>query len=238
MNTPVVIFIRSYRGDLIWLRYALRSIEKFLTGHTRVVIVVPEPDAALFRKEGIEVQTVVETCQGYNHQQLTKIHADRFCHDGDPWIIYVDSDCLFTAPTDMSHFFRDGKPISLHTPYAMLPKPPEMPWKALTERALGFVCHDEIMRRQGAIYRASELVEFRSWFLANRGLTIDRYIDTLRHHDFSEFNVIGSWLWRFHHSTRCWLRTDVDPIPALPIRQFWSYGGVDANLAEINAILK
>jgi hypothetical protein len=239
MKPRHVIFIRSYAKDLPWLQYCLRSITKFCTGHDAVVVVVPDRDVHAFRAVGIDAKGCgnPNPATDYLGQQVTKLHADEFCGAGDPWIIYTDSDCIFTAPVTMDHFFRDGKPISLHTPYAMLPKPPAMPWKALTERCLGFVCHDERMRRQGAVYQASELAEFRAWFLANRGETIDAYVGKLKHHDFSEFNCMGMWLWRFKHGTRCWIRTDVDPIPPLPLRQGYSWDGIDKDRATIEKLL-
>ena len=239
MNIPVVIFIRSYRNDLEWLKYCLRSIEKFVTGHAGVVVVVPEQDGVLFRAAGIEVQTTPEADpgRGYLNQQVTKIHADEFCPP-ECWILYVDSDCVFTAPMHVDDFFKDGKPILLHTPYALLPKPPAMPWKALTERCLGFECHDETMRRHGAIMSSSELKDFREWFLANRGQTIDAHVGQLKYHDFSEFNVLGMWLWKFRHSSRSWIRTDVDPIPPLHLKQGYSWNGVTPAIrAEMEKIL-
>ena len=86
MNIPVFIFIRSYKNDIEWLKYCLRSIEKFVTGHAGVVVVVPEQDVPLFKAAGIDAQTTPEADpgRGYLNQQLTKIHADEFCGPGDP----------------------------------------------------------------------------------------------------------------------------------------------------------
>ena len=240
MNIPVVIFIRSYRNDLEWLKYCLRSIEKFVTGHTRIDLLVPVQDWPLFSDVGLSkarVHTVVESMPGYIQQQVDKMHADMYCGFDDPWIVFFDSDCIFTEPFDVSELFEDGKPLLKHTPYAVLPKPPVVPWKAITELALGYVVHDEFMRSHGAVYRASELAEFRAWFKANRGMTIDDYARPIKHNALSEFNLLGAHMWQFHHSSRAWVRTDVDPLPRLPLKQFWSYSGVEPHRQEIEKIL-
>ena len=233
-----VIFIRSYARDLEWLKFCLRSIERFVTGCDAVVVVVPYSDVSLFNAHGIDCVGCEDMADGYVGQQRTKHYADNYCTKSgeDCWIIYTDSDCVFTAPTTMDSLFVNGKPIHLHTPYALLP--PEVPWKRITERALGFEVHDEFMRRHGAVYRASELRDFRRWFEQHRGTPIDLYLSSVPPRAYSEFNSLGAWLWKFRHGTRHWIRTDVDPMPPLALKQGWSWGGVTPEIrAEIERIL-
>lgn len=219
-----IIFIRSYHRDLEWLRYCLASINKFVTGFDGVVVAVPHAEVELFGNAGIAVVGCDDLPDGYLGQQSTKIHADTFM-DEDCWIVHLDSDCFVSAPFDLNTLFANGKPIHLHTPYALLP--PEVPWKKVTEEALGFPVQDEYMRRLFWIISSQELRDFRQWFMANRGQPIAAYIAAQPLRRFSEFNAMGAWLWKFRHGSRSWVRTDTDPWTPLPLIQSWSYGGVD-----------
>ena len=231
------IFIRSYHRDLEWLKFCLRSIKKFVTGCDRVVVVVPHGDLPAFRAAGVDAVGTTESLGGYLQQQVDKIYADVYCGGDDTWIYFFDSDCVVTAPFDLKTLFNaDGKPIILHTPYAVLGN--AVPWQKPTEDALGFQCTEETMRRHPATYRGSELRAFREWFRHNRAQTIDDFARAVKGNAFSEFNVLGSWMWRFHHGTRDWLNTEHDPIDKLPLKQFWSWGGVTPEIrAEIEKIL-
>jgi hypothetical protein len=93
----VDIFIKSYPPDYDWLRYCLRSIDRFCSGFRKVVVVSPETfnaDPAL--KIPVQVVVAPQQCQdGYLDQQLFKLNAHQFS-DAD-MILHVDSDTIFTV---------------------------------------------------------------------------------------------------------------------------------------------
>lgn len=236
-----VVFIRSYSKDFEWLKFCLRSIEKFVTGHDAVVVTVPHADLPMFlpmlKAAGVNGFGVHETMPGYCQQQVDKIYADEFCGAGDPWITFFDSDCVATAPFDLKTLFAaNGKPYQLYTAYASLGK--SVPWQSVTERCLGFPCEHETMRRHPLTYRASELRAFRQWFRDIRGQRIDEYVRGVQANAFSEFNALGSWLWQFHHGDREWVNTEGGNTPQWPLKQFWSWSSVTPEVrAEIERIL-
>lgn len=240
-NETHTLFIRSYAKDFPFLKYCLQSIDKYVlfgsTGFNQVKIVAPESDL----RETVETARhftpcEADPCKGYLAQQITKLYADKFVPD-DGWITYIDSDCVFTGPVSPDTFFHDGKPIALYQAYTELKE--QTPWKAITEKALGFTVEHEFMRRHGATYHTSELAEFRQWFLANRGVSVRDYIiaEANAGRNFSEFNAMGAWLFRYKHGSRAWFKTEKQDAPALPLRQFYSWGGIDAAKAEIEALL-
>lgn len=241
------IFVRSYQKDIGWLQYCLRSIQKFVTGHDGVVVTVPHSDVELFKSSGIDVVGVPDFQPSYLAQQSSKIHADLFIRGIAPedWIIYVDSDCVFTAPFNISQLFnQDGAPYAYFTPYEHVGD--AKIWQKSTEAALEFRCHDETMRKHGAVYSCAELVKFRKWFQALHNETIDNYIRGVNPLiGFSEFNVLGSWLRQLHRDSRDWREAGNHPghgtpggdLPPLPLKQFWSWGGVDKVRDEIEKIL-
>lgn len=233
-----VIFIRSFRNDLRWLQFALRSIKKYVTGCDAVVVTVPQADVRLFRDAGIECVPCPDFKRGYLAQQATKMTADFFIKGGDAWVVFMDSDCVFTAPFDLAALFvPDGAPIALYTPYAVLGA--AVPWQKPTEAALGFPCPNETMRRHGIVYSTQELRKFRAWFASARRQNIAAYIENVSETpaNFSEFNVLGSWLWQFYRDSRRWYDSSRETPPALPLRQGFSWDGIEKDLAELERIV-
>lgn len=243
------IFIRSYHRDLGWLRYCLRSCAKFLSGHDGITVTVPQADVALFRNAGIDVVPCPDFAPSYLAQQSTKLHADLFIRGiaPDDWIIYIDSDCIWTEPFNVSAMFNaDGAPVALYTPYAQLGG--KSPWQPSTEKALGFPCPNEHLRRHGAIASAGELKKLRGWFQQARGISLDRYIrnEGEAKRNLAEFCILGSWLWNFHRDTRAWYLAGSEStehgkpggdVPPLPLKQHYSYDGVEKYKSEIEKIL-
>ena len=90
------VVIRSYYRDFRWLALALRSLERFVSGYRRVVVVVPQ--ASLARSDvavlGSGANVVVQSCgdfaDDYVGQQVTKLHAD----------LYTDADIIFHLDSD------------------------------------------------------------------------------------------------------------------------------------------
>ncbi len=243
------VFIRSYSKDLPWLRYCLRSCEKFLRGHDGVVVAVPQAEVGIFNQAGIDVVPCPDFAPGYLAQMSTKLHADLFIRGlaTDDWIIYIDSDCVWTEPFDVAAMFNaDGAPVALYTPFSTLGK--ASPWQPSTEAALGFPCPHEMLRRHGAIVSGSELKRLRAWFLAQRGITLDAYIrkEGAAGRNLAEFCILGMWLWQFHRDSRAWYLAGGDSkehgkpggdVPHLPLRQHWSYSGVEPHKTELERLL-
>lgn len=220
------IFIRSYAGDFEWLKYALRSIQKFCSGFGQTVIVIPEEDEAALKAFGLTREIVYAVPQigkdGYLVQQVDKLNADRYC--SSDLILYFDSDCVFTEPATPESFMRDGKPEMLITPYSTLP--PDFPWRKVTERALGFPCEFETMRRIPLIFPADLLHSIRGYFESHHGKTLANYIMTRPYREFSEFNVMGAWSLKFAPDRIRWLDTTKEELPRKVATQFWSWGGI------------
>jgi hypothetical protein len=108
------VVIRSYYRDFRWLALALGSLEQFVSGYRRVVVVVPR--ASLARLDvavpGSGANIVVRSCgdflDDYVGQQVTKLHADLYT-DADI-IFHLDSDQVFLAACDLrERLFDSGR---------------------------------------------------------------------------------------------------------------------------------
>jgi hypothetical protein len=235
------LFIRTYYRDLPWLHELFRSIDKFVTGFDIVVHCdaadVGRTLAVLERSRSgreVNLRSSIPVCEaGYLNQQAQKLMADKYCL-GD-FITFVDSDCIFTAPTTPEHFMVAGKPQILHTSYATLGG--TVPWKQPTDAILKRDVPHEFMRGMRLTYPREVFERFRQhiakihnvqqpirWLASNQRL--------------SEFNVLGAYCWFHEHDRISWLDTEREPLPVNNVRQFWSYSMITPEArAEIEAKL-
>jgi hypothetical protein len=220
----VDIFIRTYHKDLPWLEHALRSIHKHVTGHRRIIVAIPEGEVHLLSH--LTAETVIEVPDledGYLGQQLTKLEAWR--HTDADAIIFWDSDVVAMEPIDIhAEYFQDGKPIMYKTRYSSLPK--DVPWQAITEKAVGFKVEWEYMRRMPLVYWRQTIENCHDDMLFTHGKDMKDYLREQPSGAFSEFNYIGAITDHFaaHHYTI--IDTESVTMPPNKVAQFWSWGGI------------
>jgi hypothetical protein len=211
------IFIKSYYKDFKFLNYCLKSIEKYVTGYENIHIVVPYKDIQIFNAVvhtdfPIKLHHVNEYGDGYLYQQYCKMTAYKWCQS--KFIMFVDSDCLFYTPTDLTKLVRHDKPEILYTHYSKVGD--AICWKECTERFMNDTVHHEYMRRLPLIYHRDTLEKIHSLEpnLENIIMNSGR---------FSEFNALGAWAHRYESHKYRFENTDnwqyVDAI----IKQLWSH---------------
>lgn len=229
----VDIFIRTYDKDLEWLRYCLRSIDKFVSGHRNIIICISTGQAKLLKDWSLTKEQVVEwepvTANGYIDQQINKLNAHKYS-DAD-YILYVDSDVCFYKPTNvLTEFFKNGKPIIFKTPYEFVGV--ALCWKSPTENVIGEIVEFEYMRRLPIIYRRDTIESF------NKQVS---YIDYAKDAQaFSEFNALGAYADIYENENYYFWDTIKEPeLPVQCIIQGWSWGGLTKNIKhELEEILK
>lgn len=167
-------------------------------------------------------------------QQSLKLHADHFT-DAE-FILYQDSDTIFTQPVTPATFIADNRrPVWLYTPYAELGNDESQLWKEVTSKAIGCPVENEFMRRHPFCVSRMLLREFRAWMHRANGTTAERYVMSQPAHEFSEFNVLGAWLWHHLPDFVEWKRPEDFPTY---VHQSYSYGGLNPDLrAHLEAAL-
>lgn len=221
------IFIRSYRGDFGWLEYCLRSIRSRGSGFNKIHVCVPPNDVQLLSFVKDEIVHLVEpTADDYMGQQITKLYADHFCHSD--FVLHVDSDCIFTKPFSPESFMCDEKSIVLREDGV------ESPWIGITGKALGWDDSAEYMRRLPILYPKWLYGEFRKWIEEYSGKTLKDFVLSQPARDFSEFNSIGQWAYKYCNDRIAWKHpSEVEPVA----RQFWSWGGLESSREELEKII-
>lgn len=221
------IFIRSYRNDFHWLKYCLRSIDKYLSGFGKIHIAIPASDMGLYQHHGSEVVHLVDNWEDdYLGQQSTKLHADQYTHSD--FVLHVDSDCIFTSPTSPEDFIINGKAVILHEDGV------ETPWVPVVARTMGFNMESEYMRRLPIIYPKWIYEGFREFVKRAHGMSLKEWIKIQPYREFSEFNCLGTWAWKYARDGVEWRLPHEMPTKA---KQFWSWGGIDGCVEEMEKIL-
>ena len=242
MNTT--LFVRSYPKDFEWLNYSIQSMEKYISGIYETVLVIPRGsdisqqmvnffDRIIFSQQEDDIP-------GYIAQQLDKLDAHKYI-DTD-YILYSDSDCIYTGPFEPSLLFTKETieynnpsrteiinvlPILNMTPYSELGN--TVPWQRVVEQALGFVPVYEFMRCFPIIHRTETVAA-----LAKDHPNLKEYGRHIHNKAFSEFNFIGAYAYRNRHP---YFYTE-ECLP-LPCWQGWSWGGISPEIrSKIETYLK
>ncbi len=232
------IYIRTYKGDLEWLKYCLRSIGKFATGFNQVIICIPETQRHLIDSWNLTSEKII-TCKDYGNrdylgQQVSKLYSWRDT-DAD-FILFMDSDCIFTRPVRPEDYFKDGKPIIYKTDYSKVGD--AICWKAVTEKFIGFPLQFEYMRQMPLVYRRDTLYNLCA---GSFGENFETMILQQPANQFSEFNLIGAYAEAFEPENYEFIETDLattSRFESNPLIQYWSWGGIDSKREEIENYLK
>jgi hypothetical protein len=232
------IFIRSYYKDFRWLKYCLRSIDKYCNGFRDLILVVPESSIERLDSMGL-TQAKILLCRDYPDdylgQQVTKLMADTFT-DADV-ICHVDSDCIFHRQMNPSDLFDNGRLEMVMTPYTHLPKC--VPWQNITQRLLKRDVAYEFMRRQPQAFPRWLYRELRDYVQAVHGKDIESYVTGQPYRGFSEYNALGAFAYYFHRNQFTWFDTSKRK-PEEPLcKWYWSWGGINPTIKqEITTILE
>lgn len=223
------LWIRSYDGDAEWLKYCLRSIQRFATGFRRTVVVVPHGHNPPTGTSEI-VFKVAEIGEQYIQQQSDKMHADHFT-DAE-FLTYMDSDCILTRPMCPDDLIVNQRKVRwLYTPYASINSGDGQTWKKVTEKFLGHPVELEMMRRHPFTVPVWALREMRAWCHKIHGVTLERYMTTQPYRECSEFNFLGAYLWFYHHDKVEWQNTD-ENMGTTFVHQHWSVGGLNDDIRK------
>ena len=225
------IFIKTWLGDLPWLPYCLRSIQKYASGFDEIVVVTDQScyDVTLKIVDDSILLSVDDWSNGYIQQQWIKLIADRFTHSD--YILFVDSDCIFHSNFSPASFMREDKPVLMKTKYGNLGGAEV--WKGITEEFVGFEVNYEYMRRLPWMYKASSLSNFRNSYPHT-----EQHLKSLASRSFSEFNALGAYIDKYENDQYYITDTEVW-MPESVGKQYWSWGGITPAIkTEIDNYLK
>lgn len=236
------IFIKSFPKDFGWLAYCLKSIHRFSSQFSEIVVVIPEgSDLPLTQEKVVKIPEPDSGNgmhgSGYVTQQLAKISADKYC-SGDQ-ICFVDSDVIFTRPVTPDDLMVDGKPLWLMTPMAEVTAGDKNAHAHATSMRefSGIDPEFEYMRRHSQVIPRWACGCFRDYVQTRHGMSFDKWATAQPFRGVTEFNFWGQFLHRefpnfiHFHDTRF-------GIPDSFVKQYWSWGGLTPEIRnEIEQLL-
>jgi hypothetical protein len=230
------IFIKSYPGDYRWLGYCLRSIKKYVTGFSEVVVAVPEGgDIPKGDYRTVHVADWTERKKpgapspGYYHQMFVKLCADLHCNGAD-YVFLVDSDCVFREKFDISEMFaEDGRPKLLRRTWEEAGE--GKIWKKPAEEALGWECPFDTMVCHPTIYHRDEFPALRKHIETLHSMPFEDYVKSRER--FIEFVTMGNFILKTCPDKYKVIdnATDAGEYPS-PLLQHWSWGGMTPEITR------
>lgn len=221
----LTIFIKTHKGDLEWLKYCLTSLKYFNTPHKLVLIADDNCDLAGQPIPRLATVLYVPTPEnGYILQQVYKLSAHKYT--SSPYILFLDSDTVFTQSCTLDDFFYKDTPIHFYEAFERVGN--ANCWKAPTEEVLKTTITHEYMRRFPIVHHRNVLF--------NLEYNYPNLINNLRKKKdrrFSEFNVLGAFAHLYHKELYHWYEiTDTTPPPPPVAKQFWSWGGITPEIRK------
>lgn len=237
------IFIRTFKRDFGYLYYCLKSIAKFATGFTDVVLLVPERDLLDLLKHEAS-QYVTEFCRlhvidewegkGMLHGMFWVMNADQACPEAD-FIFHMDSDCVFEKPVSPETFMVNGKPLlryeffdSICRRHGGIEK-----WRVAVNQMLPFPVPWEVMRSHPEVYHRGLYSTTRSLVeqkLRKPLVEIFQQAENKFPQNIVEFPCLGAVAMQmFPHFYEPFNMASQDnpDLADWPIQQFWSHGDID-----------
>lgn len=243
------ILIKSFQKDFGWLSYCLKSIHKFATGFSEVVVIIPD-DCNLpltaerlvkLKEPGPVATSPANHGSGYVWQQIVKMNADKYT--SSDFVCHLDSDCIFTRPvtpqdlmvgTEVTKYYTvEYKPLWLMTPFAdIIPTDPNLiSHKESIQNFSGIEPEFEYMRRHSQVIPRWAYGCFRDYVQQKHGMSFEQWALSQKFRGVTEFNFMGQFLHReftnfiHFHDTRF-------GIPESFVLQSWSWNGITPEIRD------
>jgi hypothetical protein len=214
----------AYDKDLEFLKYNLKSIDKFCRGYVNNVIVIDDHeqdcDNTLKYLKSVDQEHYVDIRakkikHGYVRQQWMKLFSDKYVPKQAEFILHIDSDSIFSEGHSPDIWFKDGKPIMLRTSYAKIfDRTLKMgrsikgiqQWQTLTSEALGFNVNYEYMRGMPLVYPKRLFNEVRRHIARTHGCSLLDYLKDKP--TISEYNILGAYAYKYMRDAFYWITED------------------------------
>lgn len=236
MNCDILIV--SCAKHFPWLRFCLRSIERFASGFRQVKVLIPNEDldainpvlAEACNYKGIPIRVQMYDDwpgKGFLRHEHVIMCSDEFT-DAD-FVCHVDSDCMFTEPVSPADYFVNEKPVLVHASFHWLVTKQQANlsmWQVAVEKAVGWVPTQETMRRHPAVHYRKTYAKTRECIEAHTRMPCADYIKSGRNEfpqEFAEFPTLGAVAWKFFHIDYHWLDQEKGEWPHSKICQFWGH---------------
>lgn len=231
------IFIKTWPRDYDWLEWCITSITKFARGFRNIIVLSPEPPTGIYPN----VKWVVEPDRepGYLWQQVCKLNADQ--HSDADYILFMDSDCVFTRPVTPDNFIRGGKVVWGHKAFR---EDEKRVWAPVLEKWMNEPATRSFMSGHPFTFPRWLFSELRNYCRGMHRQELSDYVmgkaDPKHLLTFSEFNCAGAWAYKYARDKFVWEDRDHEPPDGVWVHQGFTHGGEERkqqDIAEFKRIL-
>jgi len=208
MKTSIITI--TYDKELEYLKYNLKSIQKFCHGYHENIVVIDDHE-----NDCVETQKYLESIgqkyfinreakkikEGYIRQQYIKLFSEQYASSDADYICHVDSDSIFTDHHDPSVYFNGNKPILGIRKWSQMPN---TTFQRCTDQTLEYESDYNFMRRMPLVYHADLFPKLREYILNLKGDIID-YLNSVE--TISEYNLLGAYAFKFMPESFHWIDT-------------------------------
>jgi hypothetical protein len=202
------LLIRSYYRDRRWLGILLRSIERYVTGFRRAVVVVPTTSvdrldpAAFSGRPWTRLVTCPTFENDYLGQQVTKLYAD--CYSDAPVVLHLDSDQVFHSPCDLAECLFDAGRLRIS--YNRSPtRPAGDGWRRCAEDFFGSPIPCDLTSRMPLALRRDVYGGLRAHCRSRHGVELSTYVLSSPADRFSELALLRAFVLLNHASDYAWI---------------------------------
>lgn len=259
------IMIVTFKRDMEFLRYCIRSIGMFCRGFTGTTLVVPSSERGLYDwappLTPLTIRYFDEApSKGMLSHEVQVCRADEHCPEAEA-ILHLDADCIVWAPMSPSHYAPGGKPLLVRESYVECGKrnPNRLHWQVAVERAIGEKPEFETMTRHPNIHLREVYGRLRRNVEQFTGKAFDEYVLGCQNafpqsfaefplaghialRDFAERYTVVDYDWaadqrKFHIDPRTAFQY-VYAYPRDRCVEVWSHGGVDQYRSLLEQIMR
>lgn len=230
------IFIRSYENDAEWLKYCIKSIKKYSKNFNNIVLTFPKNHLICKNINAVNFYIDPIHIDDYIDQQITKLTANKFCHEDTTHIMFVDSDCCFHDYFSPNNYIDDGKIIYPIGKYTEMKKNNDSGymWKKYTESILNIDIEFEFMRRQPLMFKKKSLENLQKWFLENKKEKLEDNLKKIKNREISEFNLLGAFTYYIEKDSDYLFTENLNNFENKnPCHQFRSWDGITKDIKFI-----
>jgi len=224
----------TYKKDLPFFEFSLRSYQKFASGFSYTKVIVPLEDVDAFKAvcdpAGVVVAGIGEP-PGKGmlmHMAMQMLGETHFPSDAD-FIFHIDADCVFNQPTTPRDYLPGDKPLICFREWdALLTRPVEQDeiqtfmgftgrtidfnrgaylWKFAADFALGFASQRQTMTMMPVVHRREVYARARAILQRRFNTDIISHILQGRNEwpqTFCEFETLGAVAHRYFGDRYHW----------------------------------
>ena len=158
MKTSIITV--TYDNDLEFLKYNLKSIQKFCKDYHENIVVIDDHENDCVKTqqylESIDQKYFInskakEIKNGYIRQQYIKLFSEQYVSSDVDYICHVDADNIFIEHHTPDVYFKNNLPILGITKWIDMP---QTVFKSCTDKTLCFESKHNFMRRMPLVYHA------------------------------------------------------------------------------------